>query len=154
MSEWFKVMTSKVIVGLKLHRGFKSHFLRFLKPIPQRSVAFYFCNCILTLYFDTQFEKNRRFENTPSNPLKLKLFRGRKSKNQNSQTVRFCVFCVWNCFLFHFKKSMWRNRTIQKRGTWLKAREHKVIQEYFRVAEKSEMSDLHHYWVLKKSNSI
>ena len=28
MSEWFKVTTSKVVVGLKLHRGFKSHFLR------------------------------------------------------------------------------------------------------------------------------
>lgn len=47
-----------------------------------------------TLYFDTHFEKNRRFENTPSKPLKLRLFHGRKSKNQNSQTVRICVFCV------------------------------------------------------------
>lgn len=46
------------------------------------------------MYFDTQFEKNRRFENTPSKPLKLRLFHGRKSKNQNSQTVRICVFCV------------------------------------------------------------
>ena len=60
---------------------------------------------LFQIYPSDYIEKNRRFENTPSKPLKLRLFYGRKSKNQNSQTVRICVFCVWNCFLFHFKKS-------------------------------------------------
>lgn len=45
-------------------------------------------------------------------------------------------------------------RTIQKRGTCLKAPEHKRIQEYFRVAEKSSMSDLCHYCVWYKSKFI
>ena len=49
---------------------------------------------IAPLYFNTQFEKNRWFENTPPKPLKLRLFHAWKSKNQNSQTVRICIFCV------------------------------------------------------------
>lgn len=50
------------------------------------------------MYFNTQFEKNRWFENTPQKPLKLRLFHARKSKNQNSQTVRICIFLCMKLF--------------------------------------------------------
>ena len=59
-----------------------------------------------------------------------------------------------SCFLGCVGRLMLRNRTIQKRGTCLKVPKHKGIQEYFRVAEKSGISDLRHYYVLKRSKFI
>ena len=45
-------------------------------------------------------------------------------------------------------------RTGQYRKGELPPPEHKEIQEHFRVAEKSDMSDFRHYCVLKRSKFI